>query len=424
VYAAIILPNKPENVLGAAVMNTIQQQQVSYKGVAETTASQGAVAAKATFEGGLDTAAKAGQLKISLTAAGATIPADARLVNKNIYMRVGDLGPVVDIADASSPILGDLAKSLNTLLANQWIGIDSALLDQAGASCVFNPSWSFTQADMKLFKSQYLKQSFITIKSHAGDTVNGKKVTKFALSIDNDKEAKYLSSLSGLSLAKALAACGEDAGVSTDTAAVTKKIADHGHTPVTVWVDKASKQIVQVGGDIINTDTKKSEGTVKVGLSYDTVTVAAPENSKPFMEVLGEVQATLQNSGIDPASLFSGASILQDLGIDPAAAIQASAQDIKRQTDIHSLQAGLETFRTQKGYYPTLAQLNDPSWRTKNLTGLTAATLKDPQAAGAAVAAAPGLRSYAYQPIAANKAACTGAAKCTGYSLTAILQNG
>ncbi len=54
------------------------------------------------------------------------------------------------------------------------------------------------------------------------------------------------------------------------------------------------------------------------------------------------------------------------------------SKDAERQTDIHAIQANVEAFYAQKGFYPTLADLQDSSFVAQHMKGLNASALLDP----------------------------------------------
>jgi hypothetical protein len=100
------------------------------------------------------------------------------------------------------------------------------------------------------------------------------------------------------------------------------------------------------------------------------------------------------------------------------------------------LQTQLETYyaASASGEYPTLAQLNDPTWRTKNMPKLTAGNVSDPSWNAKAVctlngqpafSTAPKVNCYAYQVTDASGGACNGTTDpCAHYTLTATLEGG
>lgn len=58
--------------------------------------------------------------------------------------------------------------------------------------------------------------------------------------------------------------------------------------------------------------------------------------------------------------------------------IQTKNRDEKRQRDLKALHTQIETFHVQNGRYPTLAQINNPEFRSKNFKGFEENTMKDP----------------------------------------------
>lgn len=117
--------------------------------------------------------------------------------------------------------------------------------------------------------------------------------------------------------------------------------------------------------------------------------------------------------------------------------VQAKNRNSQRHNDINMLQTQLETFYAQSasGEYPSLAQINDPTWRTKNLPKLTAAMMSDPRwsaknahcttAKLAVLSTVPAVNCYAYQVTDASGGACNNVdTPCAHYTLTATLEGG
>jgi prepilin-type N-terminal cleavage/methylation domain-containing protein len=114
--------------------------------------------------------------------------------------------------------------------------------------------------------------------------------------------------------------------------------------------------------------------------------------------------------------------ILATLVIVTFTGIQQKARDSQRQTDINAVNSQLEAFYAQKGYYPSLTDLQTSTWVSGNLKGLDAASLVDPKgAAGSTVEATAGADHYGYAATCTDPAVDT---TCTGYTLTANLENG
>ena len=104
--------------------------------------------------------------------------------------------------------------------------------------------------------------------------------------------------------------------------------------------------------------------------------------------------------------------------------IQQKARDTERKTDIKALQGHLEAYWANNAKYPTLANVNDSTFRSNNFKGLDAAALADPKnAASQQLCAATAANCYGY---AVTPAGCDNAAggDCTNYTLTATLEGG
>ncbi len=313
-YVGVVVPNKPESILKSAINNTLQQKQVSFNGKVdvEPTGNDGGLAAKVNFKGDSDMVTKTAGTQLDVTVSGVNVGLEARYINQDLYFKAKDLTPLAGLAGTFSPQLAPIAQATAKELSNQWIVVDSTLLKQSGGDCILNADWKLTKADLKLLDDQYGKNPFTTIKSTSSDTVSGKKVTKFELSLDDDKMSAFGKNLKDLSLVKAMKSCDIGKGIpkGASDSISNDGLADHDHTPLTVWVDKSSKQIVQIGAHSTAKDEKKdhTKGSLTVGLSYGKVVVTKPEGAKPVMQVFTELQQSLKGTTVDLNSLFGGSS--------------------------------------------------------------------------------------------------------------------
>lgn len=121
--------------------------------------------------------------------------------------------------------------------------------------------------------------------------------------------------------------------------------------------------------------------------------------------------------------------ILAALVITTYGGIQGKARDSERQSDLQAVQTQIEAFYANNNYYPTLANMNDSTWRDTNMKNLDEAALQDPSETSDAVTSGPLSGSaasatnkniYGYV---ATPDGCTDQA-CTGYTLTAWLESG
>ena len=118
--------------------------------------------------------------------------------------------------------------------------------------------------------------------------------------------------------------------------------------------------------------------------------------------------------------------ILAALVVNTFTGIQKKARDTERTTDIKAIHGQVEAYYAQNGKYPTLANMNDSSWRSTNMKGLDAAALVDPKGASlSGNAPVTGTYVYSYQVTPASPACDNGSnGDCTGYTLTAVLEDG
>ncbi len=119
--------------------------------------------------------------------------------------------------------------------------------------------------------------------------------------------------------------------------------------------------------------------------------------------------------------------ILATLVIVTFTGIQQKARNTKRQTDINAINSHVEAFYASNGYYPTLAHMNDATWRGSNVKGLDPAALKDPKGSAQTLVAAAAANSYAYAVTDDSGSAANCVADetvCAKFTLTATLEGG
>jgi hypothetical protein len=294
-----VAANSPKKLLKTALINTVQAQQVSFSG--KVTDDSDGASATVNVDGQVDSAKKAASTTVKLTVSGVNIDLDARLVDDNIYVKVGDLNEVLGILSVYSPDAATELQKVTSIVSNKWIEIDSTLLKEAGGECVLSTNWQFTDNDVKLLTDQYAKHPFATIDKTSSDTVGGKSATKYELTLDNKKGDEYANSLDSLSIAKAADKCAGADSLKDDATSA----AGSGTTKLTLWVDKGSKKISQVSYAAPSSSSDKLKATVN--FSYGPVSISAPDNPTPVVTVLTQVQTALgatDTSGL--TSLFSG----------------------------------------------------------------------------------------------------------------------
>jgi type II secretory pathway pseudopilin PulG len=117
--------------------------------------------------------------------------------------------------------------------------------------------------------------------------------------------------------------------------------------------------------------------------------------------------------------------ILLTLLITTRAGIQENQRNTERQHDIKELRDGLEGYFAAFNHYPTLAELNDDTWRGTHLKALEADAFRDPSGNDAKLTEKPTAKHYSYSVTSVSGTPCdTAKNPCTQYTLTTTLEGG
>lgn len=485
-YFGYYLPAKPENLWKTALERTgngydklseyiVKQTESESNGatVNGTFKIGGELAADGSFKGSSD--GTNSQLTGTISASGLKVGLDFRTLKSatgtpDVYIKVGGLQGLGDLFDAAG---SEYQSFLNGVDGN-WYFIDHSLFDQlteGGAS-----NFQISQKDYSDFlkaisgpSKTYIfdatnNQSALVVKQQIGKEklgdrntyrykvgINKENLKKYNNALcDSLKDTKIFKLISGLDLTSNLKDC-------KDTADIDRiKETDSSD----VWVDTRTKLIHKIrftqkdnisnyfdigqdyqGGDILplfmdmrskksgsdskfrldmSLDMKSNKFSIKADYS-DKSSDGSPASSGTF-----DMNITPNKSPIKvekPANSKNLIQLLNDLGLGQLFSdAKSSAKDTERKTDIKIIQGHVEAYWATNGYYPTLANLNDPTWRKNNLVDFDHEYIKDPNGTSAKLVPAPAAKAYAYQ---VSPAGCDNKAKdCTSYKLTAILDNG
>lgn len=97
----------------------------------------------------------------------------------------------------------------------------------------------------------------------------------------------------------------------------------------------------------------------------------------------------------------------------------------ERQRDVDELQVEMESYFSKFNQYPTLADVNNSSWRQANMKGVNEDVLRDPNGTSTQFSAEPAKNTYAYHVTSTKGKACDNVhSTCTEYTLTATLAGG
>ncbi len=303
-YYGIIVPNKPENILKTAVQNFTKKDTFTAKGKIDVTASE----TSSTVDMNMlhvDSTKKVALVDMTLTMSGIKLPVEARFVDGNAYVKLGDLSTIKSLLGAyaggdSSPVIDEIEKKVS----NQWVEIDKTLLSSATSSateskCSPEEVTMRTRAAVNEAVSAAVdgEDQVYTIQKTSSDTVDGQKTKKLELTLDKSKLAAFGKKVEDLPAAKELAKCSESAVESAETTASGETM---DLTALNVWVD-GSKQIKRVELKLaVGNDEAKTAMGIDMTMVKDSPTVEKPAGAKPLMQLYGELSSLL---GMDGSSL-------------------------------------------------------------------------------------------------------------------------
>jgi len=105
--------------------------------------------------------------------------------------------------------------------------------------------------------------------------------------------------------------------------------------------------------------------------------------------------------------------------------VQQNKRNTERQADIKEMRDGLEGYFAATNRYPTLAELNDATWRSTHLKALEQAVFNDPSGNNDRFVDKAQTNTYTYSVTSASGTPCDNAKNpCTQYTLTATLEGG
>lgn len=115
--------------------------------------------------------------------------------------------------------------------------------------------------------------------------------------------------------------------------------------------------------------------------------------------------------------------ILAAIVITTFTGVQKKGRDADRKSDIQAIDSQVEVYFAQNNKYPTLANLNDDTWRDANVKGLTDDAIHAPNSSTDLASSGTATSYYVYTTTPAD---CDNAdaGDCTGFTLTANLESG
>lgn len=485
-YFGYYVPNKPENIWKTALSRTGQGYQklsdyvVNYGRAAskgETYSGSlklsGALAADGSFQGSAD--GSNSETTGSLSYLGVKAKLDVRTIRSSsgtpdTYIKLDGLQGLGDLLGGGDPTYTSLFNGIS----GKWYFIDHSLIDQYTSQ--LGGTDKLTSADLKnLLNAIYTpsntyifsgdpSKEVLAVKQRIGrEKQDGRSVYHYKVGVNKDNLKNYnnalCDSLSKDKIYKLLSGADPTSLVECKDTSDINDIKDY--DTADVWVDTHTKLIHRIhftldsqgakssldigqdyqGGDEMpffldyKDSSQGSTSTLHLGLTLNTSTnklsldgTLNTNGRTADDKETGELKFSLQPRGetlkVDkPANAKNALQLLNDLGIGQVyQGVQSQAKDTERKTDVNAMQGQIEAFDAENGYYPSLAQLNSPAWRTANMRGFDDEALKDPDGSAKQLSAKPAPHVYAYKT---SPVGCDGISiQCKSYTLTATLSDG
>ncbi len=292
-YYGIIVPNQPQNVLKKSAENLLKQDQTSGKGHATISSkgndSEGTFTAD--YEIKSDSNKNAFEGKFDVSASGVKLPVEVKYVDKAAYVKVGDLSTIESLVGAfAGPESSAVINQLSAKVSNKWIEFDESLIKSASDNkCSVLEQQKLNDDQINQLLDMYDSNMFVTVKNTSSETVDGKKVTKYELGLDQNKAKDFAKQVEQMDYFKKLKECaGEEASkTNTDKAEDFK-----GDATFNVWIDKGKKQIVKIQ---LAVKDETADMTADFIFNNDKVDITKPQDSIPAMQLYGDI-----------ASIFTG----------------------------------------------------------------------------------------------------------------------
>jgi type II secretory pathway pseudopilin PulG len=107
------------------------------------------------------------------------------------------------------------------------------------------------------------------------------------------------------------------------------------------------------------------------------------------------------------------------------AGIREKQRNTVRETNLALIKNKLELYYAEFYKYPSLSEINNPSWRAANLNNFDSNLLKDPSSSKENLVSRPMSSAYAYVATTPDGTGCDNVSKnCAEYTLVATLEGG
>lgn len=401
-YFGYIVPNQPQTKLVSALANALNEDKGTIEGSLEGQFKDSGENIGYNIAYTFAADEKNALVKADIGVAGAKFPAEMRIVDDNLFFKIGGLASVSSLPGLADDPTAQQFLPILEGIDDQWYEIDKSALatgESADANCTDAFNVKLNDNDKKILKKAFKQSPPLVIKSTAKTEVEGQKVTKYEVTTADGKTLRdFVDGIAGVSLMENLNKCDPTGNSSPE--ALRNQINESltPSRPFNIYVDKNQK-LKRIDFDYTN-----EEGSLKfvANFKWEATPVTKPEGAKPIQELLE--------------------GVLGEVFLNTYSGVQSKAKDTERKTDIGALYSKLEEYYALNGRYPTFDQFNNPTWRKDNMKGLDDEALKDPDGTAATLSAQPDLYAYSYT---AYPEGCGGQDDdCLDYTLTATLDEG
>lgn len=303
-YFGYMVPNKPENVLKSALVNTFSQDKVtsvSFEGNATLTEAGSDTKFSMDFSGGGDQEGKF-NLTAAIDAVVTNVTVDVRSVDgKTFYAKVGGLAGLPELMAQSGNEVAALYAPLLAAIDDQWYEINQSFIEQMTGQTSVTPTLS--EADRQKIAQAYEANPFLTVtETLASEQVAGVDSHHYKVVVDGPKLQAFISAIEAANI--------ESLGLTAEMFTSLKdsvKDASFADYPMEVWIAKDSKLFTQFAFSVQDT-----EASATVRLTFkdynQPVTVEKPEEAKSILEVLNSFYESILGTGLTAEDLSTDAS--------------------------------------------------------------------------------------------------------------------
>lgn len=328
-----------------------------------------------------------------------------------VYVKFDNLQKTIDQLTQSNPeysTLSDPYKVIIQKIDGNWIKIDKESLVEYGfvqseeevdkcTTAVTN--LRISEGDQKELKTIFLNNQFaIASEKLDSEDVDGESSYHYKLDFNEEASIEFTKAVINLESFKTVK---DDCKLSTEDydkqlqslKENSEQSADEVKPVIELWVGSKTRRPTKLKVTMDDSSlTMEFISTIKI--NGEGISVQAPEESINLKDLKADIEATF-------GSAFAG--------------VETRSDDTERQTDIKSLHGQLEAFYAQNGYYPTLASMNDATFRAENLQSLDEGAFKDPEGIDGTLVSEPIAGFYSY------KTSDCSVSECASYTLTATL---